>query len=286
MLEEKAILDYEPVNPNVDSKITEDKGFRKEARAQKAAYVKALEADPVEEQKSFTEKIASKIAPEVVKPTSALQKRLGNQKKTQLKKRLILNTDDDSDDDGTEFTNPVALRDTERTKYIPPSLNLNAINGSVASTDLDNLAHTPRSQLSNQEKREVDRAAVLDAISAKSDPDKLKNMTPRSGQKFKPPTATRLSQQDVEDAIRANSGVNTPVSANRSIKQFTPSKVGINRELMEMAQSEEAAIARETETARQHAVKEMEAKTGGKEVRMINEPKYVHDERIGCLREI
>ena len=109
VLEDKAVLDYEPVNPNVNSKIEEDKGFRQEARAQKAAYVKALEADPVEEQKSFTEKIANKIAPEVVKPTSALQKRLGNDKKNQLKKRLILNTDDDSDEDGDSFHNPVAL---------------------------------------------------------------------------------------------------------------------------------------------------------------------------------
>ena len=111
---------------------------------------------------------------------------------------------------------------------------------------MDELSRTPRNQLTPTERQAVDREAILDAISNKSDPDKLKNVTPKNGEPFKPPAATRLTQQDVEDAIRERSGPNTPASADRSIKQFTPSKSGLDRDLMQMAKSEEAAIQRET----------------------------------------
>ena len=151
---------------------------------------------------------------------------------------------------------------------------------------MDALARTPRSQLSQEDRQAIDREAVLDVISNKSDPDKLKNLTPKKGQPFKPPAATRISQGDVEDAIRARSGANTPASANRSIKQFTPSKSGLNRELKEMMKSEEEAIDRQTDTERQRAEKMMEAKTGGKEIRMIIEPEYENCERLGCLKEV
>ena len=53
-----------------------------------------------------------------------------DKKKQQLKKRLLLHTDEDSDSSGEETTNPVALGDTEAGKYVPPSLPLAAINDS------------------------------------------------------------------------------------------------------------------------------------------------------------
>ena len=62
------------------------------------------------------------------KPTTALSKRLQDGKKNQLKKRLILHTDEDTDEEGETVINPVAKKDTEKTKYIPPQLDIGAIN--------------------------------------------------------------------------------------------------------------------------------------------------------------
>ena len=52
-----------------------------------------------------------------------------------MRKRLLVHTDEDSDEDGETFVNPVAKTDTEATKYVPPqlSLDLGAINGSTVS---------------------------------------------------------------------------------------------------------------------------------------------------------
>ena len=67
--------------------------------------------------KTLTDKIADKIAPEDDKPTTVLEKKLAAQKQTQMKKKLLLNEDEDSDEEGNTFTNPVALQDTEASKY-------------------------------------------------------------------------------------------------------------------------------------------------------------------------
>ena len=103
-----------------------------------------------------------------------------------------MNVDEDSDDEGQTFTNPVAKGDTEAGKYVPPILDITAINDSKVH-DIDALARTPRSNLSAEEKKVLDREAVLDAIADKQDPEKLKNITPKAGQPFKPPTATRIT---------------------------------------------------------------------------------------------
>ncbi len=151
-----------------------------------------MDKDTKKESKSMTEKLTEKLAPEPVKPTTALEKRLGEDKKKGMRRRLLVHADEDSDEDGDSYTNPVALNDTEKKKYVPPSLDLAAINDSQVR-DLDNLARTPRSQLSREDRQAIDREAVLDVISQKSDPDKLKNLTPKKGQPFKPPSATRIS---------------------------------------------------------------------------------------------
>ena len=52
-----------------------------------------------------------------------------------------------------------------------------------------------------------------------------------------------------------------------------------------MAKAEEDAISRATDDERKIAQKEMNAKNGGKEIRMIEMPKYELDERLGCMRE-
>ena len=108
----------------------EDKKFRDEQRKDKKVYEKVMDKDREEEKKTFTEKIADKIAPEPVKPTSALEKKLKTNQTNALKKRLLVHEDEDSDSDGEEYTNPVAKTDTEKMKYVPPTLNLGAINDS------------------------------------------------------------------------------------------------------------------------------------------------------------
>lgn len=72
-----------------------------------------------------------------------------------MKSRLLVHVDDDSDSEGEQYTNPVAKNDTEKLKYVPPQIDLGAINDSRVSA-LDALAGTPRSQLSDSEKRQVD----------------------------------------------------------------------------------------------------------------------------------
>ena len=56
--------------------------------------------------------------------------------------------------------------------------------------------------------------------------------------------------------------------------------------LKEAHLASEAAIVRETEASRQEAEKNAEAKTGGKEVRMIRETFYEDDLRLNCKREV
>ena len=97
-----------------------------------------------------------------------------------MRTKLLLNEDEDSDEDGNTFTNPVARQDTEATKYQPPEINIAALNDS-RTHDIDVLAKSPRSQLSQEEKKVLDRAAVSDALAAKADPDKLKSLTPKNG---------------------------------------------------------------------------------------------------------
>ena len=145
----------------------------------------------------------------------------------------MLHTDEDSDSDGDSYTNPVAKNDFEKSKYVPPTLDMAAINDSI-NFDMDALAATPRSQLSNPERQAVDREAIMDAINTKSDPDKLKKVTPKAGEKFLPPTPTRITKKDVENAIRTRSGANTPASAHGSVKQFNSAKSGMSRELIDM----------------------------------------------------
>ena len=142
--------------------------------------------------KTLTDKIADSIVTESIAPTTALEKKLATQKNSQMKKKLLLNEDEDSDEEGNTFTNPVALQDTEANKYQPPDLNIAAINDS-RTHDIDVLAKSPRSQLSQEEKKVLDRAAISDALAAKQEPDKLKNLTPKSGQPFKPPAATQIT---------------------------------------------------------------------------------------------
>jgi len=98
-----------------------------------------------------------------------------------LKRRLLINTDEDSDEDGETIINPVAKQDTEKMKYLPPSLAINDASTSRVSSRIDELARTPRSQMSESEKREMNQEAVLEALKEKHDPDLLKKVTPKPG---------------------------------------------------------------------------------------------------------
>jgi len=66
-------------------------------------YQAALAAPKEEEKQSFADKVVDKIAgPEPIKPTSALAKKLVNEKKSKLKQRLIsASSESESDDEDT-----------------------------------------------------------------------------------------------------------------------------------------------------------------------------------------
>lgn len=89
---------------------------------------------------------------------------------------------------------------------------------------LDILSRTPRSNLSQAEKNQVDGLAIRDVLESKADENLLKNVTPKEGQVFKPPAPIRVSKNEIEQAIRARSGANTPASANNSVRQFNSAR--------------------------------------------------------------
>lgn len=64
----------------------------------------------------------------------------------------------------------------------------------------------------------MDGLAIRDAIEAKHDENMLKKVTPKAGEVFKPPAPIRISQNEIESAIKARSGPNTPASAHSSVK--------------------------------------------------------------------
>ena len=58
-----------------------------------------------------------------------------------MRKPLLLHTDEDSDSDGEEYTNPVAKAPAKN--YVPPSINLSGVKDDQEETK--DLAGTPRS---------------------------------------------------------------------------------------------------------------------------------------------
>ena len=48
------------------------------------------------------------VGPEKVEPASRVAKQLQNKKKAGMKRRMLINTDEDSDEEGNITTNPVA----------------------------------------------------------------------------------------------------------------------------------------------------------------------------------
>ena len=73
VIEGKVVLDYEPVNKNVDSNLVEDKKFREDQRKEKEKYSKIME-EKKEVKKPISERMLDKIAPEPAKPTAVLEK--------------------------------------------------------------------------------------------------------------------------------------------------------------------------------------------------------------------
>ena len=89
---------------------------------------------------------------------SAVKDLLVEKKESGMKKPLLLHTDDDSDEDGNEYTNPVAK--APKDDYKPPALNLSG----VSAEETKDLAGTPRSQLSASERRQVDQEAIAEVL--------------------------------------------------------------------------------------------------------------------------
>ena len=111
VLSGKAVLDYAPSQPaGTDNQLLEDKKFREDQRAAKKVYTELVDK---EESKSMTQTIKEKVAPPQTNPQGAVAKKIANSKKAGMKRRLLVATDEDSDEDGNTTTNPVALADTE-----------------------------------------------------------------------------------------------------------------------------------------------------------------------------
>ena len=156
-----------------------------------------------------------------------------------------MHTDEDTDEEGETTINPVAKKDTEKNKYVPPSIDLNAINASNdGPMNAADLSRTPRSSLSQKEKNAVDGLAIRDVLESKHDDKMLEKVTPKAGEVFKPPAPIKVSQNEIENAIKARSGGNTPVSAHSSIGQFNSARTSQQNQQMlkEAHQASEAAI--------------------------------------------
>ena len=106
------------------------------------------------------------------------------------------------------------------------------------------LSRTPRSSLSQKEKNAVDGLAIRDVLESKHDDNMLEKVTPKAGQVFKPPAPIKVSQNEIENAIKARSGGNTPASAHSSIRQFNSARTSQQNQQMlkEAHQASEAAI--------------------------------------------
>ena len=104
----------------------------------------------------------------------------------------MLNVDEDSDSSGDEFQNPVAKDDTNRGKYMPPSLappqpaalpNL-SINDSqrdpdtTANIDAQVDALETASNMSQNARNDLAREAAAAVLEAKEDPDMLNKVVP------------------------------------------------------------------------------------------------------------
>ena len=123
------------MNKANDDQLLKDKSFRETQQKEKEVYNQVMKKDVEEEKKTFSQKITEKIAdkiiaPEPVKPTTALQRKIQASNKNALTRRLIAHTDEDSDSDGETYTNKVAKQDTEKMKYVPPQIIIPFINES------------------------------------------------------------------------------------------------------------------------------------------------------------
>ena len=98
----------------------------------------------------------------------------------------------------------------------------------------------------------MDGLAIRDALEAKHDENMLEKVTPKAGEVFKPPAPIKVSHNEIENAIKARSGGNTPVSAHSSVRQFNSARTSQeNQKLLKDAHmASEAAIQRETEASR------------------------------------
>ena len=164
-----------------------------------------------------------------------------------MKKPLLAFADEDSDEDGNTYTNSVASNKHEEKKYVPPSLQLDAINKSFdEKEDVRSLASTPRSRLSAAQRKKVDAEVLADAI------EKISNKSNDSKRKedpalFTPKGVNRITKKALDDAIsKSRSGQSTPLSRGL----FDPTKSINQKELLEAAKQQEESSNRVMETER------------------------------------
>jgi hypothetical protein len=69
--------------------------------------------------------LTNKVLPSILQPEKKkdIEDDIKDKKQKSMRKRLLSGTDDDSDEDGNEYSNPVAK--APDTAYKPPPLNIN-----------------------------------------------------------------------------------------------------------------------------------------------------------------
>ena len=140
-LDDMTVQDYQADNDKELQleKEMEDKKFRDQQRKEKESQKKVFEADP-NEKKGYI----AKLTEEKKSATDRAMDDIKKDEKKQKTKPLLAFADDDDDEDGNSYTNPVAINDDSR-KYVPPSLDISAINKSVDEEKLQLIEQTPRS---------------------------------------------------------------------------------------------------------------------------------------------
>lgn len=92
----------------------------------------------------------------------------------------------------------MGINDSLAGSYKPPLLSLTVDD----STNLDSLVGVPRNDMNPKEKDDMDKRTALEVYEQKRDPDMLSKVTPKAGEKFQPPAPTRVTAQEVDNAIK------------------------------------------------------------------------------------
>jgi hypothetical protein len=117
ILEGVGVMTYESIRSDMKDE-SKDKDFKAQVQKDKAAQEKAMNHKKAPS-------LTNKVLPSILQPEKKkdIEDDIKDKKQKSMRKRLLSGTDDDSDEDGNEYSNPVAK--APDTAYKPPPLNIN-----------------------------------------------------------------------------------------------------------------------------------------------------------------